>query len=68
LVAPGGVFILSLRHGPVPAGRRMFDVSADETIKLAAREGMGVLVNTVSGSVQASQPDVSWTRLAFRRP
>jgi len=66
LVAPGGVLILSLRHGPVPAGRRMFDVSAEETIALAAREGLACVVNTVTGSVQA-QPDVTWTRLAFRR-
>ncbi|BCQ28444.1 hypothetical protein NK8_66330 (plasmid) [Caballeronia sp. NK8] len=31
----GGVVILSLRHGPFPEGRRMFDVSAAETIELA---------------------------------
>ena len=40
LVRPGGVLILSLRHGPMPAGRRMFEVSAEETIALAAREGL----------------------------
>ncbi len=28
LRAGGGVMALSLRHGPVPPGRRMFDVSA----------------------------------------
>jgi 2-polyprenyl-3-methyl-5-hydroxy-6-metoxy-1,4-benzoquinol methylase len=67
LVAPGGALILSLRHGPVPAGRRMFDVSAEETIALAAREGLSVLVNTVTESVQADKPDVTWTRLAFRK-
>ena len=67
LVAPGGVLILSLRHGPIPPGRRMFDVSAEETIALAAREGLACLVNAVTGSVQAHQPDVTWTRLAFRR-
>ena len=67
LVAPGGVLILSLRHGPIPPGRRMFDVSAEETIALAAREGLAGLVNTVTGSVQVHQPNVTWTRLAFRR-
>ncbi|MCH3719072.1 hypothetical protein LZB68_08320, partial [Campylobacter lari] len=36
LLAPGGQILMSLRHGPVPSGRRMFDVSADETIALAA--------------------------------
>jgi SAM-dependent methyltransferase len=67
LVAPGGVLILSLRHGPVPAGRRMFDVPAEETIALAAREGLTCLVNAVTASVQAKQPDVTWTRLGFRK-
>jgi SAM-dependent methyltransferase len=67
LVAPGGVLILSLRHGPIPTGRRMFDVSAGETISLAAREGLTCLVNALTGSTQAHQPDVTWTRLGFRR-
>jgi len=67
LVSRGGVFILSLRHGPIPPGRRMFDVSAEETIALAARAGLSVLANTVTDSVQAHQLDVTWTRLAFRR-
>ena len=30
LVRNGGVMIMSLRHGPVPPGRRMFEVSAEE--------------------------------------
>src|SRR5207237_10572138 len=30
LVRTGGVMIMSLRHGPVPRGRRMFAVSAAE--------------------------------------
>jgi SAM-dependent methyltransferase len=67
LVRPGGVLILSLRHGPIPPGRRMFDVSAQETIALAAREGLSCTVNTVTASVQANRPDVTWSRLAFRK-
>ena len=31
LLQPGGLMTLLLRHGPVPAGRRMFEVSAAET-------------------------------------
>jgi SAM-dependent methyltransferase len=67
LVAPGGVLILSLRHGPIPPGRRMFDVPAEETIAQAAREGLQCVVNALAPSVQADKPGVSWTRLAFRR-
>jgi SAM-dependent methyltransferase len=32
LVRAGGIVIISLRHGPIPPGRRMFEVSAEETI------------------------------------
>jgi SAM-dependent methyltransferase len=67
LVAPGGVLILSLRHGPIPPGRRMFEVSAEETIALATREGLRCVVNTITASVQAGKPDVTWARLAFRK-
>ena len=35
LVRAGGAVIMMIRHGPVPAGRRMFEVSAEETIELA---------------------------------
>jgi hypothetical protein len=31
-VRNGGIVIMSLRHGPIPTGRRMFEVSAEETI------------------------------------
>jgi SAM-dependent methyltransferase len=40
LVEPGGVVMISLRHGPIPAGRRMFDVTPEETIDLAKAAGM----------------------------
>ncbi|PRD45410.1 SAM-dependent methyltransferase [Phyllobacterium phragmitis] len=35
-----GRIIMSLRHGPVPARRKMFDVSTAETIALAAAVGL----------------------------
>jgi len=40
LVADGGQIAMSLRHGPVPAGRRMFEVSAQETCELAEAHGL----------------------------
>jgi SAM-dependent methyltransferase len=66
LVRNGGVVILSLRHGPVPPGRRMFEVSAEETIALAQPLGFRCMLNQeVETSLR--QPGVSWTRLAFRK-
>ena len=37
-----GKIIMTLRHGPVPEGRQMFDVSAQETVELAGKAGLQV--------------------------
>ena len=68
LLAPGGVLVLSLRHGPVPAGRRMFDVSAEESIALAHACGLRPVLHAHEPSLQAANraAGVTWTRLAFR--
>ncbi len=69
LVHDGGTMLMTLRHGPVPPGRRMFDVPADETIELAAQHRLHCVLNR---RVESSHPDnraagVDWTRLAFAR-
>jgi len=68
LVAPSGVLVLSLRHGPVPPGRRMFDVGADETITLARASGLDLVLHARNESLQPENraQGVTWTRLAFR--
>ncbi len=43
LLAPGGRLFVNLRHGPVPEGRHMFDVSAAETSELGAGFGLRTL-------------------------
>jgi protein-L-isoaspartate O-methyltransferase len=69
LLRPQGVMILSLRHGPVPAGRLMFDVTADETIALAGNEGLRPLLRLDDQpSHLAGKSDVTWTLLAFAKP
>ncbi|MEU6478130.1 class I SAM-dependent methyltransferase [Streptomyces sp. NPDC047017] len=40
LLVPGGRFFVNLRHGPVPDGRRMFDVPAAETAESGAAHGL----------------------------
>jgi SAM-dependent methyltransferase len=64
LLQPSGLMSLSLRHGPVPAGRRMFEVSPAETRALASRHGLATVHASQGPSLQAQ--DVSWSRLAFR--
>lgn len=69
LLATGGVLIVSLRHGPVPDGRRMFAVSAQETVHLAAAAGLRPLMTQTMASAQPANRSagVTWTRLAFAR-
>jgi len=66
LLAEGGVLILTLRHGPVPPGRRMFEVTGAETIALAAPEGLVPVFQQEQDDGFFQRPDISWTRLAFR--
>jgi SAM-dependent methyltransferase len=67
LVCNGGAMILSLRHGPVPPGRRMFAVTAEETIGLASAEGLDLILRVDHQDGLLRRPGVTWTRLAFRR-
>ncbi|OGB25314.1 MAG: SAM-dependent methyltransferase [Burkholderiales bacterium RIFCSPLOWO2_02_FULL_57_36] len=69
LLAPDGLLIMALRHGPAPANRRVFDVTAEETIELAERAG---LKNTLKLRTDSAQPinrqaGVMWSRLAFQK-
>jgi SAM-dependent methyltransferase len=67
LVATGGVLIMSLRYGPVPPGRRMFTVSAEETIRLADAAGLQSILTFEPADGVLRRPGVSWVRLAFRK-
>ncbi len=67
LVRPGGMMIMSLRYGPVPPGRRMFAVSAEETIRLARAERLVLSLHRAHQDSALKRPGVSWTRLAFAR-
>ena len=64
LAREGGAMIMTLRHGPVPPGRRMFEVSAEETIGLAQPLGFRCVLNQPA-ELSLRQPGVTWTRLAF---
>jgi hypothetical protein len=37
ITAPGGMLVMSLRHGPGVAGRRVFPIDPDETIEAAGK-------------------------------
>jgi hypothetical protein len=67
LMRAGGVMIMSIRHGPVPPGRRMFEVSPEETIELARMQGLHPVLNvhTESRQEQNRLAGITWTNLAF---
>lgn len=66
LVAPGGVMPMRLRHGPVPAGRRMFDVSIEETAVLAEACGLRTIYRGRRPGL-FGVPEVHWSVVVFRR-
>jgi SAM-dependent methyltransferase len=67
LVRAGGAVIMTLRHGPIPPGRRMFEVSPEETIDLAEMEGLQPVLNLRAESSQEANrlAGITWTSLAF---
>ncbi len=69
MVSVGGLLIMSLRHGPGAPGRRVFQVSPDETIEAAIRSGFLLLRQSQVDSIQPGNQamGVRWTWLAFRK-
>jgi SAM-dependent methyltransferase len=67
LVAPGGRISMTLRHGPVPEGRRMFEVPADAVAALARAAGMAE-VHRAERPDMLLRPGVNWTFLVLERP
>ena len=69
LLKPGGRLLMSLRHGPVPAGRQMFEVPAQETVRQAGREGLRTILREHTGSIEEAnaKAGVTWSLLAFEK-
>jgi SAM-dependent methyltransferase len=69
LLRRGARLVMALRHGPIPANRRMFEVTADETAELARQQGLSVLrsVRTESAQLHNRQAGITWSRLVCQR-
>ena len=67
LVREGGTVVMKIRHGPVPAGRRMFEITPEETIELARMQSLNPVLNlrTQSSQKQNLAAGITWTNLAF---
>ncbi len=66
MLAREGRVVLSLRHGPVPAGRRMFDVSVRETVDLARGHGLRAVHHSEREDPHARQ-GVRWSYLGLQQ-
>ncbi len=66
LLASETQVIMSLRHGPVPPGRRMFAVSAAETVALAGQWGLRAVHCDETTDLQG-RAGVRWSTLVLHR-
>jgi len=64
LLAPDGRIFMTVRKGPVPAGRRMFAVPIEPLVAQARSLGLTLLRQYEFGDMLGRR-DVSWTMLAF---
>ncbi|MDK8465391.1 methyltransferase domain-containing protein [Marinobacter sp. SS13-12] len=67
LLAPGGMLVITLRHGPGDGERLFYDVSREELEVFAKRRALIPLLLPVRRNKDELQRDeVSWETLAFR--
>ncbi|MFH8408619.1 class I SAM-dependent methyltransferase [Streptomyces sp. NPDC018019] len=66
LLAPGGRLFLTLRHGPPPPDRTMYDIPAHETVALAVRHGLRPLRHS-HGADHLGRDDIHWSTLSFEK-
>ncbi|MEZ5856156.1 MAG: methyltransferase domain-containing protein [Hyphomicrobiaceae bacterium] len=68
LAAPGGLLVMSLRHGDGAPDRTVHPVLPEDTIAQASREGLTLVRRLTAPSIQPLNHanGVTWTWLAFR--
>jgi len=65
LIRPGGMLELSVRHGPVPEGRTMYDIPGAEITQLGQALGLETIFEDEAPS--GEQAGISWTRMVLRK-
>lgn len=66
LLTAGGILAVTLRCGPAPAEREMYEVTEEEICQLSAEYGATVL-RCLSASDQSGRPEVSWIQMALQK-
>lgn len=69
LLAPSGLVLLSLRHGPVPPGQPLFALDPEAEIARAARAGLALRRRhqAPAQDAETARAGISWTWLALTR-
>lgn len=67
LVKPGGLVRMSLRHGPVPQGRTMFEVSSAEVSTAAAPLGFETTLDRPHSYATPGKPEVTWSHIVLTK-
>jgi SAM-dependent methyltransferase len=67
LLKPGGIILMTLRHGPAEPDRVMWPTSAGEIEALARSHGLAVL-RSIPTLDSRQRHGVSWTQLCLRLP
>lgn len=67
LLKPGGVLVLTLRHGPSEPGRPMYPTTLGEIEALGREHGLAVL-RVLDETDGLGRSDVAWTTVVLRLP
>ena len=67
LLKKGGKLIMNIRHGPVPAGRRMFEIPDEEILATADRSGLSPVHQSHGESIlrRNRESGVTWSHFVF---
>ena len=68
LIAPGGLLLMALRHGPTPAGLPLHPIDVDATATSFSQVGLAEVFRCPAPSIQKVNRDagVTWTWLALQ--
>ena len=67
LAASGGHICMTLRHGPVPDGRTMYEISDEAALKLASSVGLSCVLCEGKHAGEKNVPGVTWSSFVFEK-
>ncbi|MEL0658668.1 class I SAM-dependent methyltransferase [Psychromonas arctica] len=68
LLKPGGLLVISLRHGESGDERNMYEVSSDALVQMSTKLGLSLLLVTDKKPDVIGREDVSWQTVVLKLP